>query len=110
MRDFTTVEYVSKTRQPQKLIIAPVRSHGLFWPLFSSFVSPELQQKELKDSQADLMMQNTNKSPQPGDTVKNALTTARGSYGELRRMSHIYLSKSNSGFFSPSSQRPRWEI
>ena len=90
--------------------MTPVRSHSLFWPLFSSFVSPGLQEKELKDSQADLMMLNIDKSPQIDHTVKNALTTARRSYGELRRMSHNYLSKYNSGFFSPSSQRPKWEI
>lgn len=56
--------------------------HGVFSLLFFTFVSPELQEKELKDSRADLMTLNTNKSPQPDATVKNASTTARGGVKE----------------------------
>lgn len=98
----STVKYV-----PTQLT-ASVISHNEFVLVdISPFVSPELQEQELKDHQRDLMMLNTNKSLQPDDTVKNGLTTATGSYGELRRVSHSYLSKSNSALFSPSTQRPR---
>lgn len=109
MRDFSTNMKQNLNKLKKKLIIAPVRSPSLFWPLFFSFVSSGTQEKELKDSQADLMMLNTNKSLHPDAPVKNA-TTASRTYGELRRVSHNNLSKSNSSFLSPSYQRPRWEI
>ena len=67
---------------PEKLITAAVTFQRVFCLLFFSFVSPDLLEKELKDSQADLMTQNTNKSPQPDATVKDASTTARGGVKE----------------------------